>query len=94
MQDFYLNLKGVSVHTRMRVCVCVCVCVSLFVCLFVCVYIYIYIYTKRHVSVCYRTKKVKDVVVMYWGIFYSGMILTVHTVASSRALKLTIPNDL
>jgi len=84
----------VSVHTRMRVCVCVCVCVSLFVCLFVCVYIYIYIYTKRHVSVCYRTKKVKDVVVMYWGIFYSGMILTVHTVASSRALKLTIPNDL
>jgi len=62
------------------VCVCVCVC--------------IYIYTKRHVSVCYRTKKVKDVVVMYWGIFYSGMIFTVNTVASSRALKLTISNNL
>jgi len=61
------------------------------VCVFVCVYIYIY--TKRHISVCYRTKKVKDVVVMYWGIFYSGMIFTVHTVASSRALNLTIPSD-
>jgi hypothetical protein len=54
----------------------------------------VFVYTKRHVSVCYRTKKVKDVAVMYWGIFYSGMILTVHSVASSRALKLTIRNNL